>query len=198
MRVQTSAGPAEIAFDATPDARFLLVVTHGASGGVDTPDLLAVRDAAVETGGVVARVLQPFRVAGARAPGSAVKQDAAWVELVTKLRRKVPGVPLIQGGRSNGARVACRTARDLDAAGVLCLAFPLHPPGKPERSRAEELRDAGCETVVINGDKDPFGVPDQADATLVHVIAGETHSLKKSGAQIAQVVTPWLARWSGV
>ena len=198
MRVQTSVGPAEVAFDATPDPRFLLVMTHGASGGVDTADLVAVRDAAVEIGGAVARVLQPFRVAGARAPGSAAKQDAAWVELVTKLRRKVPGVPLIQGGRSNGARVACRTARDLDAAGVLCLAFPLHPPGKPERSRAEELRGVGCETVVINGDKDPFGVPDPADATLVHVIPGETHSLKKSAAQIAQAVTPWLQRWSGL
>ena len=195
MRVLTSAGRAEVAFDATPDARFLLVMTHGAAGGVDTGDLVAVRDAAVEIGGAAARVLQPFRVAGARAPGSAAKQDAAWVELVTKLRRKVPGVPLIQGGRSNGARVACRTARDLDAAGVLCLAFPLHPPGRPERSRAEELRDAGCETVVINGDRDPFGVPDPADATLVHVIPGETHSLEKSAVPIAEIVTPWLVRW---
>ena len=100
--------------------------------------------------------------------------------------------------RASTLRVACRTARELDAAGVLCLAFPLHPPGKPERSRAEELRGAGCETVVINGDRDPFGVPDAADATLVHVITGETHSLKKSAAEIAQVVTPWLERWSGL
>ena len=199
MRVQTSVGPAEVAFDATPDPRFLLVMTHGASGGVDTADLVAVRDAAVEIGGAVARVLQPFRVAGARAPGSAAKQDAAWVELVTKLRRKVPGVPLIQGGRSNGARVACRTAHESGADGVLCLSFPLHPPGKPEASRAEELRAPlphGIPLHVVQGEADPFGTPGEVRAELpdpaMVTAAKGAHAFAKNPTDVLEAVRAFL------
>jgi predicted alpha/beta-hydrolase family hydrolase len=105
-------------------------------------------------------------------------------------------VPLVQGGRSNGARVACRTAAAAGAAGVVALAFPLHPPGRPERSRADELRSAGCEVLVVNGDRDPFGVPDQQDAACVHVLPGERHDLAKDPAAIGPVVEPWLRRWS--
>jgi predicted alpha/beta-hydrolase family hydrolase len=174
-------------------ARFLLVLTHGAGGGVDSPDLLAARDAATTLGGVVARVLQPYRVRGARAPGSATRQDAAWLAIVAALRQDYPGIPVLQGGRSNGARVACRTARGAGASGVLALAFPLHPPGKPDQSRAGELRAAGTSVLVINGDRDPFGVPDAADATKVVVLAGETHALSGNPGLITEAAGTWLS-----
>ena len=111
MQIATEGGAALAELDGDgPAARFLLVLTHGAGGSAGAPDLLAVRDAARALGGLVARVTQPYRVRGARAPGSPVRQDAAWAEVVTALRELAPAVPLIQGGRSNGARVACRTA----------------------------------------------------------------------------------------
>ncbi|MEU0871298.1 alpha/beta hydrolase family protein [Nocardia brasiliensis] len=197
MRIETSAGPAEIELDRPRGPSFLLLLTHGSGGGVDAKDLLAVRDRAVELGGAVARVVQPYRVAGRRAPGSAEKQDEAWLEIVAALRRKVKGVPLIQGGRSNGARVACRTAVAVSARGVLALSFPLHPPGKPEKTRrAELLAAAPVEVVVINGSSDPFGIPDPADAAEVRVIAGQPHSFRTGFDVIADTVTPWLRRWS--
>lgn len=192
----TAAGDAHVAVDGRTHPPFLLVLTHGAAGGVEAPDLLVVRRVAVELGGAVARVLQPYRVAGGKAPGSAEKQDAAWVEIVTDLRKRFKGVPLIQGGRSNGARVACRTAPDLAPRGIVALAFPLHPPGRPEKTRVDELRSAATEVVVLNGDRDPFGMPDATDATLVHVLPGETHAMKKSAKEIASVIEPWLVRWS--
>ena len=195
--VPTSSGDAHVTVDGRANPTFLLVLTHGAAGGVEAPDLLAVRRAALDLGGVVARVLQPYRVAGGRAPGSAARQDQAWLEIIANLRKRVRKVPLIQGGRSNGARVACRTAAAVGADGVIALAFPLHPPGKPEKTRVDELRAAGTEVVVVNGERDPFGIPDPADAALVHVMAGQTHALRSGGAEIADVVTPWLSRWSG-
>ncbi|WP_019634623.1 alpha/beta family hydrolase [Actinomadura atramentaria] len=192
----TGQGPAEAEIDAPADPAFLLVLTHGSNGGLDAPDLLAVRDAALDLGGAVTRVLQPFRRAGRRAPGPAARQDAAWLEVVAELRARFPAGPLIQGGRSNGARVACRTARDAGAAGVLALAFPLHPPGRPERSRADELRGAGVEVLVVNGDRDPFGVPDSADAADVVVLPGERHELKRDPAAVGAAAVPWLRRWA--
>ncbi|MFX0574151.1 alpha/beta family hydrolase [Nocardia nepalensis] len=197
MRIETSAGPAEIELDKPRKAAFLLLLTHGSGGGVDAKDLLAVRDRAYELGGAVARVMQPYRVAGRRAPGSAVKQDEAWLEIVADLRKRVKNVPLIQGGRSNGARVACRTAVAARARGVIALSFPLHPPGKPEKTRRDELLAAGdIEVVVINGGNDPFGIPAPSDATEVHAIPGQPHSFRSGFDQIAETVTPWLQRWS--
>ncbi|MFF4025093.1 alpha/beta family hydrolase [Nocardia elegans] len=198
MRIETAAGDAEVEIDREAGDRFLLLLTHGSGGGVEAGDLLAVRDRAVALGGVVARVIQPYRVAGRRAPGSATVQDAAWLEIVSALREQAPGRALIQGGRSNGARVACRTAVEADAKGVLALSFPLHPPGKPEKTRREELLAASAHTdvVVINGERDPFGIPDSADAAEVKVIPGQPHSFRSGFDLIARTVEPWLLRWA--
>jgi hypothetical protein len=190
--IDTGYGRAAAELESPGQARFLLVLTHGAGGGVDSPDLLAARDAALRAGGATARVLQPYRVRGARAPGSAPRQDAAWLEIIATLRGEFPGLPLVQGGRSNGARVACRTARAAGAVGVLALAFPLHPPGKPERSRADELRAAGTDVLVINGSRDAFGIPDPADATRLVILPGETHALTGSPGLVAEEVGTWL------
>ncbi|MEU4809417.1 alpha/beta family hydrolase [Nocardia fluminea] len=197
MRIETTVGPAEIELDEVRDPAFLLVITHGAGGGVDAKDILAVRDSAVEAGGAVARVVQPYRVAGRRAPGNAEKQDQAWLEIVTALKARFPGTPIVQGGRSNGARVACRTAVEVGARGVIALSFPLHPPGKPEKSRRNELLAPGnIEVVVINGGSDPFGVPDAADAAEVRVIPEQAHSFRTGFDVIEATVAPWFARWA--
>jgi len=198
MRIETSAGPAEIELDRPKGAGFLLLLTHGSGGGVDAKDLLAVRECALELGGAVARVVQPYRVAGRRAPGSVTTQDAAWLEIVAALRKKVRAVPLIQGGRSNGARVVCRTAVAVEAKGVLALSFPLHPPGKPEKTRRDELRAASqaIEVVVINGERDPFGIPDPADAAEVTIIPGQPHSFRTGFDLIAETSARWLRRWA--
>lgn len=214
MEIPTPHGMGLVEVDEAADPWLLLVLTHGSAGGVDAPDLLAVRDAALTIGCTVVRVVQPFRLRGARAPGSPVKQDEAWTALVEALRERYPGLPLVQGGRSNGARVACRTARALGAEGVIALAFPLHPPGKPERSRADELRAAGsgglgsrgeiagdvsdrhdfpgARVLVINGDRDPFGVPEAEDADRLVLLPGEGHDLKKDPARVGAEVARWL------
>jgi uncharacterized protein len=202
MEVPTPAGPAVVHLDLpdTPtEPGFLLVLTHGAGGGVEAPDLLAVRGVALGLGGVVARVLQPYRVAGRRVPGPVAAQDQAWLAVVAALRRRFRGVPLIVGGRSNGARVACRTAARAGARGVVALAFPLHPPWNPGQSREAELRLAaaeGVEVVVVTGDRDPFGVPDRRAAARVHVLTGEDHELARDPARVGEVVGGWLRRWA--
>jgi uncharacterized protein len=174
------------------------IETSGAGGAPDTADVLAVRDAAAALGAATALITQPYRVRGARAPGSAPKQDQAWAELTAELRKLAGDVPLVQCGRSNGARVVCRTARAVGAAGVIALAFPLHPPGHPEKSRAGELAAADVPVLVINGDRDPFGIPaEDGEKTRVVVLSGETHSLAKSSAVIGETVTAWLGAFSG-
>lgn len=192
MEIGTRAGPAEAQLDKAAEPRFLLVLTHGAAGGIDAPDLLAARGAALRLGGTVARVLQPYRVRGARAPGSAQRQDQAWLQVIDALRGAVPAVPLVQGGRSNGARLACRTAAAASARAVLALAFPLHPPGRPERSRIGELHAAGTDVLVISGARDPFGVPGTADAARVIVLPGEAHSLARHPEAVGDAVRSWL------
>ena len=195
VEIVTEAGPARVELDDAASRRFLLVLTHGSGGGVDSADLLAARQAGLDLGGCVARVVQPYRMRGARAPGSAARQDAAWLEIIRVLRRRrrFASVPLIQGGRSNGARVACRTAQAAGALAVLALAFPLHPPGRPDRSRAGELYEAGPEVLVVNGSADPFGVPDPTGRVEVAVLPGATHALGRQGGQIREVVEKWLA-----
>jgi uncharacterized protein len=196
MEIRTEFGIGTADIDEVANPGFLLILTHGAGGGTGSADLLAARRAGLAAGGMVARVLQPYRVAGGRAPGSAVRQDAAWLEIVGALRDSYPGLIVIQGGRSNGARLACRTAQAAGAAGVIALAFPLHPPGRagdPGKSRAGELRQAGVPVLVINGDRDPFGVPDAADADRLVVLPGETHALSRHPQAIVAEVTSWLA-----
>jgi uncharacterized protein len=167
----------------------VLVVGHGAGGGVDAPDILALRDAATASGVRVVLATQPYRVAGRRAPAPAPQLDEAWTAIVHSLG--VRDLPLIVGGRSSGARVACRTATALGAAGVLCLAFPLHPPGRPEKSRAAEL-PTDRPTLVVNGDRDPFGRPQPGGCVEVSVRPGAVHDLRKDLPATALVVTTWL------
>jgi uncharacterized protein len=193
VEIATQAGPGLVELDEAASPPFLLVLTHGAGGGVASGDLLAARQAGLNLGGCVARVMQPYRVRGARAPGSAVRQDAVWLEIITALRRRFPAVPLIQGGRSNGARVACRTARAAGARGVLALAFPLHPPGRRDRSRADELYQAGTDVLVINGAADPFGVPEPAGGIRVVVLPKAAHALARQDGEIRRTVQEWLA-----
>jgi predicted alpha/beta-hydrolase family hydrolase len=172
----------------------VLVLGHGAGGSVTAPDLAAVAAAAVRAGLAVVRVTQPYRVAGRRAPAPAAHLDDAWTEAVTAVRATLPAdLPLVVGGRSSGARVACRTAVALGAAGVVALAFPVHPPGKPEVSRADELR-TGLPTLVVNGDRDPFGVPGRSPGRRVVVRPGETHALGRDPAGVAAVTLRWLAQ----
>ncbi len=194
MEIGTSEGAGRAEVDRPAgEPSFLLVLTHGAGGGVGSPDLLAVAGAASGLGGVVARVTQPYLVKGRRAPGSPDRQDAAWMELVAALRSAVGvGLPLIQGGRSNGARVACRTARAVSARAVIALAFPLHPPGRPGQSRADELAAAGTDVLVLNGDRDPFGIPESSGRTRVVVLAGETHALSRHPGETGRAAGSWL------
>jgi len=206
VEIMTGAGPAHVVLDKPArQPAFLVVLTHGAAGRPDTPDVLAVRDAARAFGAVTALVTQPYRVRGARAPGSLMRQDAAWTEIVATLN--AGNLPLVQGGRSNGARVACRTARQVHAVGVIALAFPLRPPGRPGRpgrprhpgtSRDGELREAGTRVLVLNGDRDPFGVPEPDDTTCVVVLAGETHALSKNPSAIGEAVAGWLKMLPGL
>jgi uncharacterized protein len=195
VEIGTSEGPAraEVERPAAGEPSFLLVLTHGAGGGVGSPDLLAVAGAASRLGGVVARVTQPYLVKGRRAPGSPDRQDAAWVEVIAALRAAIgAGLPLIQGGRSNGARVACRTAGAVGARAVIALAFPLHPPGRPDKSRAAELAAAGTDVLVVNGERDPFGIPESAGKTRVVVLAGESHPLSRRPGEAGRAVGAWL------
>jgi hypothetical protein len=234
--IGTRQGPARVELQGPAGAvapAFLLALTHGAGGTVGTPDLLAVRDVALRLGGAVALITQPYRARGARAPGNAGRQDEAWQEIIGSLR--ITGIPLIQGGRSNGARVACRTASSVGAIGVIALAFPLCPPGRrtaaggskpgargpavggsksaggPQSAdgtgpadgpgpaavtRAEELRQAvsgGANVLVVNGDRDPFGIPAADEATRVVVLKGETHSLSRNPAAVSEAVAGWLS-----
>jgi len=190
--IETPAGPGRVSVqEPAGGQRFLLVLTHGSGGTPDTADILAVRDAGLALGAVTALVTQPYVVRGARAPGAAGQQDAAWARIVAALVERYPGLPVVQGGRSNGARVACRTAGAVGASAVIALAFPLHPPGHPEKSRAHEL-PAGVPALVLNGERDPFGIPEEGESTRVVVLPGETYALSKNTAAIGAAVTRWI------
>lgn len=199
LDLATPAGPARADLTRPRGASGVLVLTHGAGGGVESADLLAVRDAAAAAGLAVALLTQPYRVAGRRTPPQPAPQDAAWCAAVTALRRGrgLRALPLIVGGRSNGARVACRTAAQLGAAKVVALAFPLHPPGKPDRSRLAELDGTGLPTLVVQGDRDPFGVPPEAPGRQVIVVPGADHSLRRDAEAVASAVVAFAVRRAG-
>jgi predicted alpha/beta-hydrolase family hydrolase len=174
--------------------RGALVLGHGAGGGVEAPDLVTARDAALAEGLTAVLVEQPYRVAGRRSPPPAAHLDAAWIAVVTELRARVLKLlPAIVGGRSLGARVACRTAEATGAVGVLCLAFPLVPPRRsaPAPSRLPELDAVRVPTLVVQGERDPFGMPPEGPNRTVVQVRGD-HSLRADRDAIAAAITAWL------
>lgn len=169
-----------------------LVLGHGAGGGIEAPDLVGAAEAARSAGISVALVEQPYRVAGRRTPPSAPQLDGVWTSVIEKLRSgPFGGNPLISGGRSSGSRVACRTAAETSSVAVICLAFPLHPPGRPDKTRLPELDSVRVPTLVVQGQSDSFGMPPPRRNRTVTVIPG-THSLRNSTA-VASAVSQWLA-----
>jgi uncharacterized protein len=177
-----------------------LVLGGGAGGSVDAVDLVAVADAAAAEGWRALRVEQPWRVAGGRIAPAPARLDVAWTAVLERLRDDgVLTGALVLGGRSAGARVACRTATALGATGVLAMAFPLHPPGRPEKSRAGELTGAGVPVLVVQGETDAFGRPEEVAAVLagrphasVYAVPGD-HSLKRNPALVAAAAVHWLS-----
>jgi uncharacterized protein len=191
-QLETAHGPARVHLHEIDNPRAALVLGHGAGGGVESPDLQGAAKAAREAGLTVALVEQPYRVAGRRSPAPANQLDAAWTSVIEQLAFDVP---LIAGGRSLGARVACRTAAVTGARAVLCLAFPVHPPGRPEKSRLDELDAVKVPTLVVQGERDPFGMPPSAPNRTVVPIPG-THSLRSASA-VEEIVSGWLLRIAG-
>jgi uncharacterized protein len=198
--VGTPLGPARV-LTTDPDGavRGTLVLGHGAGGGVEAPDLVAVTGAAAAHGWRVLLVEQPWRVAGKRIAPAPVRLDEAWTAALASARAGglIAG-PVVLGGRSAGARVACRTADAEGASGVLALAFPLHPPGRPDRSRAGELTAVGVPLLVVQGERDTFGGPEavaaqvrERPAASVHAVPGD-HALKKDPAAVAAAAVSWL------
>ena len=194
VEVPTPLGPAVVQVRRPVRALGTVVLTHGASGRVDGRDVLAVRDGLVAQGWAVALVHQAWGVAGRRTPPRPDPQDEAWLPVLAALttgRGRLPA-PWVVAGKSNGARVACRTAHLVGADAVLCLSFPLHPPGKPGTSRAHELREPlahGIPVHVVQGTRDPFGTPEEVRAELpdpdvVSSVPGE-HTVKDMGALVA-------------
>jgi hypothetical protein len=198
--IGTPRGPARahLTFPEGAAARGALVLGHGAGGGVGAPDLQAARRAALSTDVAVALIEQPYRVAGRRSPAPAPQLDEAWLAVVEHLcADELAGMPLITGGRSSGARVACRTARPAGAVGVLCLAFPLVPPRRagatrPATSRLPELDAVSVPTLVVQGVRDRFGMPPAAAGRTVVAVEAD-HALRSDLPAIAEAVTGWLA-----
>jgi predicted alpha/beta-hydrolase family hydrolase len=168
-----------------------LVLGHGAGGGIETPDLVGAAEGARSAGLSVALVEQPYRVAGRRSPAPANQLDTVWTSVVFALCDGPFGtLPILTGGRSSGARIACRTAAETGSVAVVCLAFPLHPPGHPEKSRLAELDAVSVPMLVVQGESDPFGTPPPSSNRTVVRIRG-THSLKSSAA-VAAALSDWL------
>jgi predicted alpha/beta-hydrolase family hydrolase len=193
--VETPHGPARAHLQLCDQARGALILGHGAGGGVTAPDLVAATKAAHAESVGVALVEQPYRVAGRRSPCPAAQLDAAWVAVVEHLRSDaLAGLPLVVGGRSSGARVACRTAAATGAVGVLCLAFPLRPPRRSgdAPSRIDELDGVSVPTLVIQGERDPFGMPPPAANRVVVQVRGD-HSLRSDVAGVVDAARSWLA-----
>jgi uncharacterized protein len=197
LEIETPSGPARAQLRPAAGTAGTLVLGHGAGGGIAARDLGAAADAAAGLGLGVALVEQPYRVAGRRSPPPAARLDEAWIAVVAALRGDGFATgPLIVGGRSSGARVACRTAGATDAAGVICLAFPLVPParagGRPAPSRLPELDAVSVPTLVVQGINDRFGTPPSGPRRTVVQVRGD-HSLRTDLGAIAEAVRGWLA-----
>jgi len=197
VEINTPQGLARAHLRPADAPRGALVLGHGAGGGVEAPDLVAATEAAQSEGFTVALIEQPYRVAGRRSPPRAPQLDAAWIAVVERLHvRELAGVPLVVGGRSLGARVACRTAGQTGAIAVLCLAFPLEPPprvGKAPQSRLSELDAVTVPTLVVQGERDRFGMPPASAIRTVVEVPGD-HGLKADRAAVATAVRAWLPR----
>lgn len=195
FEINTPHGLARAHLRPAPEPRAALVLGHGAAGGIEAPDLVAATNAAETEGFAVALVEQPYRVAGRRSPASASQLDAAWIAVIESLRGgALAGLPLVVGGRSLGARVACRTAEATGAVAVLCLAFPLEPPpraGKPPKSRLPELEGVTVPTLVVQGERDRFGMPPSSATRKVVKVRGD-HGLKSDLETISSAVRAWL------
>lgn len=201
--IGTDAGDARITWHPAKKARLVLAVSHGAGGGVDARDLQALAQALPEHGVTVALVEQPWRVAGKKVASAPKTLDVGWRGIWPAVAK--PGLPVISGGRSAGARVACRTAVELGAAAVLALSFPLHPPGRPEKSRADELLGSGVPTLVVQGGNDPFGKPEEfpdGAYELVEVAYGDHGFAVPKKADLTQeqavtLITDAVVKWAG-
>jgi uncharacterized protein len=191
VEVPTPHGPARVTVRPAADPRAVLLLGHGAGGGIGAPDLVVATQAALAVDVSVVLVEQPYRVAGRRAPAPAAQLDTAWLAIVEHVRAGTDR-PLLFGGRSSGARVACRTATAGRAAGVLCLAFPVHPPGRPEKDRLAELAAPSVPVLVVQGERDPFGRPEPAPGREVVLLRGN-HSLRSDLPGLRAAVTSWLA-----
>jgi uncharacterized protein len=195
LDVDTPHGPAKAHLHPVDEPRAALVLGHGAAGGVTARDLVSATDAAREERVSVALVEQPYRVAGRRAPAPAHQLDAAWTAVVEHLLAgELRGLPLVAGGRSSGARVACRTSAATGAVGVLCLAFPLQSPpraGAASPSRLSELDDVTAPMLVVQGARDRFGIPPATTTRTVVQVPGD-HSLRTDVTAVAAAVRAWL------
>jgi uncharacterized protein len=193
--IDTPHGVARVHVRRADLPRAALILGHGAGGGVNAPDLVAAAGVALAEGVTVALVEQPYRVAGRRSPAPARQLDAAFLAVVEALgANELRRLPLLVGGRSSGARVACRTAGATGAVGVLCLAFPLVPPrrtGAPAPSRLPELDAVAVPVLVVQGASDPFGMPPAGPLRQVAVVQGD-HSLRKDIRSTSAAVRAWL------
>ena len=195
LEIDTPHGPARAHVRAAEDPKGALVLGHGANGGVKAADLVAVGEVALSAGLSVALVEQPYLVAGRRSPAPARQLDAAWTAVVEHLRETdLSGLSPIVGGRSAGARVACRTASATGAPAVLCLAFPLHAPGRSAaatKTRLPELDGVPVPVLVVQGARDPFGMPPEGPNRTVTTVPGN-HSLKTDLDAVSAAVREWL------
>jgi hypothetical protein len=194
--IETPHGPARAHLRPAEGARAALVLGHGAGGGVHAPDIVAAAGVALSQAISVVLVEQPYRVAGRRSPAPARQLDAAWIAVVERLRADaLRGLPLVTGGRSSGARVACRTAAATGSVGVLCLAFPLRPPrregAEPAPSRLPELEAVTVPVLIVQGERDPFGMPPEGPLRQVAVVRGD-HGLKTDLPAVTAAVAGWL------
>jgi predicted alpha/beta-hydrolase family hydrolase len=198
LEIDTPFGVARAHLEHVDDPRGALILGHGAGGGITARDLAAVAHAAQSAGLSAALVEQPYRVAGRRSPAPAHQLDAAWTAVIEHLRAgELHGLPLVVGGRSSGARVACRTAEATGAAAVLCLAFPLRPPRRagaaPAPSRLSELDAVTVPMLVVQGTADRFGMPPSTELRTVVQVAGD-HSLRSDPGAVGEAVRVWLLR----